>query len=341
MKDGVIGFPDPLLEIWGVLGDASLQPASVSFREALLSPMRVPLVWGILLSGLGCWLLIPRRNGRGRQFGSLVCCLGFVMFALQLRGWTGLSTHLLFWCLAAITLAAAVCTITSHNPVYCAIWFALALLGTASLYLLQGSQFLGVATVVVYAGAIVVTFLFVVMLAQPDGKAPYDRISWGIFPSAIAALAGAFLLGALVFSFSKLSAENHKTIHEALVSALDCPLKSVKLLHDPETNRHTLIIKVESAEERDRLRVVVAQDGFREALASQQFPFLEQGDFDVELIHEDVRNHNHVAHLGAYLFTRHLIAIEVAGTLLMVALVGAVAIVIQGKTSTEPVGGSS
>ena len=39
----------------------------------------------------------------------------------------------------------------------------------------------------------------------------------------------------------------------------------------------------------------------------------------------------HMAHLGAELFSRHLVSVEVAGTLLMVALVGAIAIVIQGK----------
>ena len=61
---------------------------------------------------------------------------------------------------------------------YCAVWFALSLLGTAGLFLFQGAQFLAVATIVVYAGAILVTFLFVLMLAQPNGRAYYDRVSW-------------------------------------------------------------------------------------------------------------------------------------------------------------------
>ena len=54
----------------------------------------------------------------------------------------------------------------------------MSLLGTAGLFLFQGAQFLGVATIVVYAGAILVTFLFVLMLAQPEGHAFYDRVSW-------------------------------------------------------------------------------------------------------------------------------------------------------------------
>ena len=80
---------------------------------------------------------------------------------------------------AVITVASAAATIASRSPVYSAIWFAVSLLGTAGLLLLQGAQFLGIATVAVYAGAIVVTFLFVLMLAQPEGHAYYDRVSWG------------------------------------------------------------------------------------------------------------------------------------------------------------------
>lgn len=45
----------------------------------------------------------------------------------------------------------------------------------------------------------------------------------------------------------------------------------------------------------------------------------------------DVLHPQHMARLGGYLFSRHLISIEVAGTLLLAALVGAVAIAIQGK----------
>ena len=84
-------------------------------------------------------------------------------------------------CLAAIgivTIVAAVATISCRSPVYCAIWFGMTLAGTAGLFLLAGAEFLAVATIVVYAGAILVTFLFVLMLSQPEGHTTYDRRSW-------------------------------------------------------------------------------------------------------------------------------------------------------------------
>ena len=64
---------------------------------------------------------------------------------------------------------------TSRNPVYSALWFASVVLSTAGLFLLAGAPFLAAGTVIVYAGAIIVTFLFVIMLAQMEGKAVYDR----------------------------------------------------------------------------------------------------------------------------------------------------------------------
>ncbi len=63
-------------------------------------------------------------------------------------------------------------------------------------------QFLGVATIVVYAGAILVTFLFVLMLAQPRGNAYYDRVSW---EAVLAAGTGAALVGILSLTIGKLS----------------------------------------------------------------------------------------------------------------------------------------
>ncbi len=68
------------------------------------------------------------------------------------------------------------------------------LVGTAGLFLLAGAEFLAVATIVVYAGAILVTFLFVLMLAQPEGHTTYDRRSW---EAPISAFIGAVLVGIL------------------------------------------------------------------------------------------------------------------------------------------------
>ena len=177
--------------------------------------------------------------------------------------------------LAAVTIVSAAATISMRNPVYSAIWFAMSLLGTSGLFLYQGAQFLAVATIVVYAGAILVTFLFVLMLAQPKGHAYYDRLSW---EAMLSAGTGAVLVGVLTM-------------------AIDSSMKS-------EESRP------------EGAAAVQASDHTSDVLAEQ-----------------------HVAHLGAQLFSKYLIAVEVIGTLLLVALVGAVAIVSgDRKPSDRPKG---
>lgn len=106
-----------------------------------------------------------------------------------------LATCYTFHLLAFFSLTSALMMITSRNPVYSALWFALVLLANSGLYLLQGAEFLSAATIIVYAGAIVVTFLFVIMLAQPSGAARYDRVSREPFLSS---LTGLILAAALV-----------------------------------------------------------------------------------------------------------------------------------------------
>ena len=129
--------------------------------------------------GVGHVADVAARRTKGRGLGALLGVIALGLFRLAtvaaVGDWSG---EVVFCILAAVTVVSAVCTVTFRSPVYCAIWFALTLLGTAAIFMLQGAQFLGVATIVVYAGAILVTFLFVLMLAQPRGNAFYDRVSW-------------------------------------------------------------------------------------------------------------------------------------------------------------------
>lgn len=214
---------------------------------------------GAALAGAGLWQALPRGRAAGRRLGAVVGCAGLgVLAAAVLRAETPWSPGtLLFYSLAATTVVSAAAAVSLKSPVYCAIWFALTLLGTAGLMLYQGAQFLGLATVVVYAGAILVTFLFVLMLAQPEGHAYYDRVSWDAFASAAV---GAALAGVLTGA-------------------------------------------------------VLASDQPREPR--------DQGG---QVLHEE-----HTARLGGELFGKHLVAVEAAGTLLLIALVGAIAIVGQAK----------
>jgi NADH-quinone oxidoreductase subunit J len=71
---------------------------------------------------------------------------------------------LLFWLLAVIALIAAASMIIQRNPVYSALFLIITLLCLAGLFLLLSAHFLAVIQIIVYAGAIMVLFLFVIML---------------------------------------------------------------------------------------------------------------------------------------------------------------------------------
>lgn len=223
------------------------------------------LVLAVLFSGVGMWLMLPRIGRIGRGWGIVLGLVGFGLFGARLQYVMDGTVRGVFMMLAVVTVVACAATVTARNPVYSAIWFGLALLGTAGLFLLQGAQFLGVATLAVYAGAILVTFLFVLMLAQPEGQADYDRISW---EAPLSAATGAVLVGML-----------------------------------------TMAVTDGLSSDAWRLRV----------------------DESSPLAAENPLAENHVARLGAQLFGKHLVAVEVAGVLLLAALVGAVAIVAHSR----------
>ncbi len=233
--------------------------------------------WGLLSAVVGLWLLLPARVWFGKQLGSLFAAVAGALVAYDLPRLGNWPDQGVFWLLALITIGAAVAMIASQSPVYSAIWFALSLLGTAGLFFQSGAQFLGVATVVVYAGAIVVTFLFVIMLAQPEGHSSFDRLSWGGLPKVLAVVTAGLLLGMLTFMLGGLKKDAVKPLAADAIAASTAHLK--------------------------------ASDGI---LAPK-----------------------HMANLGRHLFSEQLIAVELAGTLLLVALVGAVAIAMQRRPRLE------
>ena len=70
----------------------------------------------------------------------------------------------LFYAFAAVLLASGVRVITARNPVHAALFLVLAFFTAAGIWLLLRAEFLAIALVVVYVGAVMVLFLFVVMM---------------------------------------------------------------------------------------------------------------------------------------------------------------------------------
>jgi NADH-quinone oxidoreductase subunit J len=75
---------------------------------------------------------------------------------------------LAFLAFAAVTVASAVAVISVKNPVHAALFLVLTFFTVACTWILAGAEFLGVALILVYVGAVMVLFLFVVMMLDID-----------------------------------------------------------------------------------------------------------------------------------------------------------------------------
>ena len=80
-----------------------------------------------------------------------------------------------FWICAAMAIAGAVFTVIAANPIRGAMGLLLMILSIAGIYLALHAQFLAAVQLIVYAGAIVVLFIFVIMLLGPDATPPHDQ----------------------------------------------------------------------------------------------------------------------------------------------------------------------
>jgi NADH-quinone oxidoreductase subunit J len=85
----------------------------------------------------------------------------------------------LFLITACITIGAAAAMVLSHNAVHSALWLVLNFFGVAVLYLLLNAPFLAMVQITVYAGAIMVLFLFVIMLLGSEkGQEEINGLPW-------------------------------------------------------------------------------------------------------------------------------------------------------------------
>jgi NADH-quinone oxidoreductase subunit J len=225
---------------------------------------------GLVLWCIGLLWMMPGRRGGGARTprsGLLVTAVGVLAFCFSCgRPHGELANEVMFWLFGAGALLCGGLMITSRNPVYGALWFALATLSTCGLFLLQQAPFLAAATIIVYAGAVIVTFLFVIMLAQQSGAAGYDQKSR---QSLLATLSAFVLLGAICL-----------TLQMSDAGPQAAPLAAVQTMDGPNPL----------------------------SKASAEYPV---GGMQA---------------LGRSLFGDYLFAVEIAGTLLLVACIGAIAV---------------
>ncbi|HQR07621.1 MAG TPA: NADH-quinone oxidoreductase subunit J [Gemmatales bacterium] len=328
----------------------------------------LPLITGFV--AIVTLLPHPGKGAQGKiKAGLAAGVLTILLIGLLLMRSSGyVSVDLFFDAFAIVTIASAAAVIVQCNPVYSALYFAITVLGVCGLFLIKSASFLAAATIIVYAGAIIVTFLFVIMLAQQTGLADYDRRSR---ERIFSCLAGFVLLAAILFIIEKNFAVKDdptlvvSTLKEAqsLTAPGRYPRTGVEILETLQVKgKPTEMVMMQQFDalsawpeaEATRVQASKSWTEARTHLQANQAPRAHSALSALYAIAdrmEDAHNrfssvlsisttpslfHNrlsekrqgtdHVNELGRSLFGDYLYAVELAGTLLLVATIAAILI---------------
>jgi NADH:ubiquinone oxidoreductase subunit 6 (subunit J) len=180
------------------------------FLSASLAAEAWPIALPVGLGVAAVYLLLPRPRAYPWPWGAAAAVLALLLFgALIVRAVAVTPETLLFYAFSAVAVVAGGLLVTQRNPARAALAFALVVLSTCGLFLLLAAPFLMAATIIIYAGAIVVTFLFVIMLAQQEGQSDADQRSR---EPLFASVAGFVLLGTLLYVLQ--ATYNRKDVQE-------------------------------------------------------------------------------------------------------------------------------
>jgi NADH-quinone oxidoreductase subunit J len=259
----------------------------------------------MVLGAVAVWGLMPKGEHRSKLVPWLIGVTAFAwMGATLLRPTGDVVQDLLFALFAGVAIVAGTLMITNRNPVYSALWFAVVTLCVCGLFLLQSAPFLASATVIVYAGAIIVTFLFVIMLAQQAGATAYDQRSR---QPGVAAFTGFVLLGALLFVLAPPKGAASNSGPRGFAS-LKLPSRAASSTPAASTPAATANEATRSATAEDSRRADLWQSVPQSTSTATTETF------------------GTMRGLGRSLFGDYLFAVELAGTLLLVASIGAIVI---------------
>jgi NADH-quinone oxidoreductase subunit J len=130
----------------------------------------------VTLGGIGLFLAMPGGRGAPGRAAPLLLAIAAALLIAALVRLTAGPRNAWLILLALVGAVGAVRMITHAQPVYSALYFILVAVSATGLLVLMDAGFLAAALLIIYGGAILVTYVFVIMLAQQSGgPRPYDR----------------------------------------------------------------------------------------------------------------------------------------------------------------------
>ncbi|MEM8834789.1 MAG: NADH-quinone oxidoreductase subunit J [Planctomycetota bacterium] len=329
--------------------------------DAIVSPILLYLC--LAIAGIGSVLALPRQKISPQLIGGAIAVLGFGL-ALVLIGlrsvpetlsdgaanpFAGDRPNPFFYVFALIAIGSALRVISHPRPVYSALYFILTILSSASMYLLVGAEFLAFALIIIYAGAILITYLFVIMLAtqapSEDEIGELSEYDASAREPLVAVLAGFLLLAVIAGQFSiGVTQVYRRELGRADASLIaEIPAKVDRAFE--RRGVYAGLGRMELGELADGLRVnpdrvslVVSNEAaFAQSLTDERVSELMPaavidavprggivaGSIVSVQVPNDARADN-LDGVGWWLIARHPMALEIAGVVLLMAMLGAV-----------------
>jgi NADH-quinone oxidoreductase subunit J len=305
---------------------------------------------GIVLGAIGVFVALPRRKPGPRGFGALIAAggAGIVLVTLTVTLLqTDATLNLFFHLFGFLALASALRVITHRRPVYSALWFIFTILSTSGLFILLSAEFLTFALIIIYAGAILITYLFVIMLAS---QAPSEEEAASISgydaqsrEPLVAVLAG-FVLLAVLTSMMNVGIPQMRipTETNGQIAIADLQGKLTGALEDAGFPEGSEVVNAFSHPQVPWIAMLAVPeaniDPYREAVENAEedsalaaFDLTVMGapnrdgtwSIGVGNLPESVRVQN-LERVGHALVAEHPMALELAGIILLLAMVGAV-----------------
>ena len=274
-----------------------------------------------VLGGAGVCLALPRRSTSPQIFGALLAALagGLLLIFLGFKAGAAVP-NVYFYIFSILGLGSALRVITHPRPVYAALYFILSVLSTAGLFLILSAEFMAFALIIVYAGAILITYLFVIMLATQapeEGEievlTQYDTQAREPVAAAVIGFLFLAVLTTMIFRGTSEIQPPPQVASNALLGEMprkvDNVLRNHDLLKDGETATVEMSPESKGGEPVPHIRID-DEHGFNRNLPMDQWP--------EELSVKNTEN------LGFNLLNDHPGSIEIAGIILLMAMLGSV-----------------
>lgn len=293
-------------------------------------------IWIIYIAcvagAIGLFLMLPRKGTNYTLLGGIIAAgaLGAAMLAvLRFMGTdntaaaAAASTNsngnpsVIFYIFAFLAAGGAVRMISHPRPVYAALYFILVVISTAGLFLLLAAEFMAFALIIVYAGAILITYLFVIMLAQQAADEDNKNDELSLYDAnarePLAAVIAGFVLLATLLSIMYRGSEqlplyNEFTANTSELASYDDLTKKVErtLLSAELITEDESVSKFDA----DKLVATIASSSTHETRIINVPP----DSFKVE----------NIERVGLSLLGEFPVSLEVAGIVLMMSMLGAV-----------------